>query len=103
MARLGGDGLTFLNLRGDFLVQGEELGGQILLGVEAVGGEDGGVQRREAVLQRIRAGHLRPFGKWRKAYGTAESPRGPNVRAHVSQRGPKAGEGCIAIQTINTY
>ncbi len=28
-------------VRGVFLVQGEELGGQILFGAEAVGGEDG--------------------------------------------------------------
>ena len=42
----GGDNLfASFNLRGDFLVEGEELGEQIFLGAEAVGGEDGGVER----------------------------------------------------------
>ena len=40
------------------LVEGEELGEQILFGTEAVGGEDGGVERGVGVLQRIRAGQF---------------------------------------------
>jgi len=39
----GGDRFAAFNLRGDFLVQGGELGEEILFGAEAVGGEDGGV------------------------------------------------------------
>jgi hypothetical protein len=40
----GRDGrFAALDLTGDFQVQGEESGQQILLGAEAVGGKDGGV------------------------------------------------------------
>ena len=39
----GGDRFFLLNLGGDFEVQGEELGEQILLGAEAVGVEGGRV------------------------------------------------------------
>ena len=58
MGTPGHDGFTLFNLGGDLLVQGEELGEQILLGAEAVGGEDGGVERGVGVLQRIRAGQF---------------------------------------------
>src|SRR5712671_5600963 len=40
-----GDGFAFFNLRGDLLVEGEELGEQIFFRAEAVGGEDSGVER----------------------------------------------------------
>jgi hypothetical protein len=39
-----GDRFAFLNSLGDFKIQGEESGEQIILGAEAGGGEDGGVQ-----------------------------------------------------------
>jgi hypothetical protein len=45
-----------LDVRGDLLVQGEELGEQIFLWVEAVGREDGGVERGVCVIERICAG-----------------------------------------------
>jgi len=44
------DGFAFLNLHGDFMIRDEELGEQILLGAEAVGGEDGGERRAAAVF-----------------------------------------------------
>ncbi len=45
-----GGGFALLNLRGNFLIEGEELDGQILIRVEAAGGEDGGVERGVSVL-----------------------------------------------------
>jgi hypothetical protein len=53
-----GDALTLLDGRGDLRVQREELGKQILLGAEAIGVEDSGVQRGVGVPQRIRAGQI---------------------------------------------
>ena len=50
---------AFLNPGGDFLIQGEELGEQVFLGGEAVGGEDGGVQGGVGVFERIGAGEFK--------------------------------------------
>ncbi len=52
----GGDGFALLNLRGDLLIEGEELDEQILFRTEAVGGEYSGVERGVGVFQRIRVG-----------------------------------------------
>src|ERR1035438_10254894 len=52
------DRFAFLNSLGDFQIQGEELGEQILLGAEAVGGEDGGVQGGVGVFEGIGAGEF---------------------------------------------
>ncbi|MGO8927576.1 MAG: hypothetical protein ACLQU3_11880 [Limisphaerales bacterium] len=54
----GGDGFPTLDPAGDFQVQGEELGEQILLGAEAVGGENGGVQGGVGVFEGIGAGEF---------------------------------------------
>src|ERR1039458_8493857 len=53
-----GDRFAFRNSLGDFEVQGEELGEQILLGAEAVGGEDGGVQGGVGVFEGVGAGEF---------------------------------------------
>jgi hypothetical protein len=39
--------LLVVDAAGDFEVEGEELGEEVLLGREAVGGEDGGVADRD--------------------------------------------------------
>jgi hypothetical protein len=50
-----GDGFALLDALGGFQIQGEELGEQILLGAETVGGEDGGVQGGVGVFEGIGA------------------------------------------------
>ena len=60
---VGGDagrgyGLGFFEALGDGQVQVEKLGQQVLLGGEAVGGEDGGVQGGVGVFERVRAGQF---------------------------------------------
>ncbi len=54
----GGDGFCGGEAGGDLLVEGEELGEEVGLGVEAVGGEHGGIQRGVGVLERIGAGEF---------------------------------------------
>jgi hypothetical protein len=53
-----GDGLILLFHRGHGQVQFEQLREQVFLGVEAVGGEDGGVEGGVGVFQRMRAGEF---------------------------------------------
>ncbi len=48
----GGDGLAGFFAAGDFEVQGEELGEEVLFRVEGVGVEDGGVEGGVGVLER---------------------------------------------------
>lgn len=47
-----------VNTVGDFEVQVEELAEQVGLGVEAVGGEDGGVEGGVGILEGVLAGQL---------------------------------------------
>jgi len=65
---------SFFNLRGDVLVEGEELGEQIFLRVEPSGGEDGGVERGVGVLQRIRAGQFEGAIERAQAWRVADCP-----------------------------
>lgn len=54
----GGDWFAVLDAIRDGVVEVEELGQEVGLGGEAVGGEDGGVERGVSVFQGIRAGQL---------------------------------------------
>lgn len=54
----GGDGISGGEAGGDLLVEVEELGEEVRLGGEAVGGEHGGIQRGVGVLERIGAGEF---------------------------------------------
>ena len=54
----GGDGFGAIELRGDLLVQGEELGEEVGLGGKAVGREDGGIEGGVGVLERVGAGEF---------------------------------------------
>lgn len=62
LARRRGDGFAPLNFCRDLLVQGEELGEQIVFGAEAAGGEGGGVERLSTdshqAIRRRRASQL---------------------------------------------
>jgi hypothetical protein len=73
-----GDGFAALDLAGDFQVQGEELGEQILLGVESVGVEDGGVQGSVGVFESVpnRGGGTMFFGARRVAERRVSRLRG---------------------------
>lgn len=53
-----GHGLGLFEARGNGKVQVQKLGQQVLLGGEAVGGEDGGVQGGVGVFKRVRAGRF---------------------------------------------
>ncbi len=54
----GGDGLAGFFAAGDFEVQGEEPGEEVLFGIEAVGVEDGGVEGSVGVFERGSAGEF---------------------------------------------
>ena len=69
----GGDGFAPFDAGGDFLVEGEELGEEVGFGGEAVGGEDGGIERGVGVFERVRAGEFE---------GAVE---GAQAAAHVGQ------------------
>jgi len=57
-----GDGLAALDLAGSSQVRGEELGEQISLGAETVGGENGGIQGGVSVFEGIGARAPPGFG-----------------------------------------
>ena len=92
------NGLTVGGLRCDFLIQGEELGEQILLRFESLVNEDDSVRRGVGALERVRAGHLSRLGKRRMEFCGAKGPRGPSERARASPFEGAIERAQVAVQ-----
>lgn len=82
-----GDRLSVFDAVGDGVVEVEELGQEVGPGGEAVGGEDGGVERGVSVFQGIRAGQLQraiyrvqAAGDLRERLGTHATHLTPRLR-----------------------
>ena len=81
----GGDWFVAGDAVGDGVVEVEELGQEVGLGGEAVGGEDGGVERGVGVFQGIRAGQLQRAIDRAQAAGDLRQRLGPHA-THLSPR-----------------
>ena len=85
----GGDGLVVAQVVGDFAVEGEQLFEQIGFGAEAVGGEDGGVERGVGVAQRVPAGQVEAAVEGAQAAGEI----GQRIAADVADFAAGGGDG----------